>query len=1182
MGNPLSEEQVASLLGQSPTEYSPETFSPQGTTEITPEMRGSIYDGEREGYDSYWDNLGFMYGQGFKDTFRGIKQLTGVDDEEADAEDDRRAERLWDEGYDMKAAKMAGYLTDPAMWMMPWGRIKQLVKGGQYLGTAAFGATAGAVEGGLAYDNPNDDLGRLEQAGLGAAGGAVAAPVLGAVANQYKKHIGDKVWNGAKSAEGVTALGGAAAGGAYAGYVSDEDLSEWRNWGGIAGAAAMGGASGLGISKLSVNGDTVADMVGRNVIPNYKKSIAQLMMERSVRGDNALLQQQFQSLIPMLSKVPKSGQVIWKRMLEDADQGELGKLMRQLDDVSAGQQMINKTRSQMEGGFIRDRNGNITGIRNKSGKADEVQQNKITEEYLNSKINSKEFAAKIDAELLEAWSKKPNRKGVKKGKEEDLKIMLKQYQTAMLKLGREAVNLGLLDPRKFKRNQLNYLAQKYTKNTDNNVFQRDAALLGTREVFNEFKELGKRIVVTPTSAGGADDAPRAIKLLNGQGDAGDSLTNYAKDYPESDIGLDFKMMRDRGMEPELEYANKLEQYDKVEGDIDGQVNFRRNWTGQEREEMGQINDIAYLVDSTFKMYGTALPKFQTLNRMTKLEVENPITGKTGKIYSDPVKPESARKAEGHTRQIPNSRNKFGDMAGKYVSPETYQDIMYATKLSKVDRYKNNPLVRKYRRVNALWKGVKTIYNPATHMNNTMSNIVMYNLGDGGSVELAKASGRLIRGVKDPLYKEAAKREVFGGHLPDTWSDSYTARFKDGDIRNPMVAMDMAVDNTGRLFGYVNKTLGKTIDKAKNGRIAKGMHNTRMAATKTYQAEDNVFRMAMFDTKVKELKRANPNWEMKDVYDEAARMSKSWFVDYDAQTPLLNFLREGPLPFASYLYGIVPRLTEVAITNPAKIFKWTVGVSYLNELGMELSDGELEELQRMQNMVQGDNGKQWWGLPVGAPNMLKIPTGWTQGDIEKWLAIGRMIPGGDIFGSADAGQLGKIPGVPNALQPSFGAAGGLYDIATGIDRYSGREIAPDQKWNALWKQFVPNLAYSVEDVLPEGWPDAIGIPGTFAMDKVKRANSGMYSPTRDQFTSAEANLSNTGIKITPLEKHKLHARINMRFQEQLRDLSIGKNKAFNDMRSGQISKDDYREYLRKYYAEKQAITAEKYKVIRGQG
>ena len=244
------------------------------------------------------------------------------------------------------------------------------------------------------------------------------------------------------------------------------------------------------------------------------------------------------------------------------------------------------------GGFIRDRDGSITGIQNKSGKANEVQQNKLTEEYLNSKITSKEFAAKIDAELLEAWSKKPNKKGVKKGKEEDLKIMLKQYQTAMLKLGREAVDLGLLDPRKFKRNQLNYLAQKYTRNTDNNVFQRDAALLGTREVFNEFKELGKRIVVTPTSVGGADDAPRAIKLLNGQGDAGDSLTNYAKDYPESDIGLDFKMMRDRGMEPEFEYANKLEQYDKVEGDLDGQVNFRRNWTGQERQEMGQINDIA--------------------------------------------------------------------------------------------------------------------------------------------------------------------------------------------------------------------------------------------------------------------------------------------------------------------------------------------------------------------------------------------------------------------------------------------------------------------------------------------------------------------------------------------------------------------------------------------------------------
>lgn len=1147
-------------------DYSPESFNVQGDEIDTSEYQGSIYDGERERTGSRWDDLGFMWGSGLKDTYRGVKQIVGVDDVEQDAADDRRAEILWDEGYDMKAAKMAGYLMDPAMWMMPWARIKHMIKGGKYLGSAMFGATAGGVEGGLAYDNPNDDLGRLEQAGIGAAGGAVVAPVMGAVANQYKKRIGDKVWNGAGSAEGVTALGGAAAGGAYAGYVSDEDLSEWRNWGTVATAAAMGGASGYGISKLRVNGDSVADKVGRTVIPNYKKSTAQLMMERNVRGTNSVDHQMHNLLVKQMSGMPKSQQVIFARMLESGADGDLGKLMRDLD-LTEGEKLFFKANAV-----------------DKKGKYSEVRENKLVEEYLRTKINSKEFKAKIQAELEDAWSKKASKKGIKAGKEEDMKILLKQYQTSMLKLGREAVEVGLLDPRKFKRNQLNYLAQKYTNKTDNTVFTRDAALLGTREIFNEFKELGKRIVLTPKEVGGIDDVPRATKLLNGEGDPGDSLSQYAKQYPNSDIGEDFKMMRERGMEPELEYANKLEQYDKVEGDLDGQVNFRRNWTGQERKEMGQITDLATLMDSTYSMYASALPKFQILDKMAKMDkVVNPKTGIEGKIFSERADPEQSWVAKGHTKLIPNSSNKFGAMANKRVSPETYQDIMYAAKLSKIDRYKNTPFIKQYRRLNALWKGVKTIYNPATHMNNTMSNVVMYNLGDGGSVELAKASGRLIKGVKDPLYAEAAKREVFGGHLPDTWDDVYVARFRKGiNVNDPESAMKMAVDNNEGLFGWLNRTAAKGINKAKTSRIRNGMENTRLAATKTYQAEDNVFRMAMFDTKVKELKRANPEWKMDKVYDEAARMSKSWFVDYDAQTPLLNFLREGPLPFASYLYGIVPRLAEVAIKNPAKILKWSLGVSALNQMGMELSDKEVEELERMQRMVVGDNGKQWWGLPVGAPNMLKIPTGWTEGDIEKWLAIGRMIPGGDIFGSADQGQLGKIPGVPNALQPSLGAAGALWDIAGGIDRFSGREIAPDQKWNALFKQFVPNLAYSVQDVLPEGWPDALGIPGTYAMDKVKRANSGKYSPTRDQFTPTEANLSNTGIKITPLENRKLRSRVQIRFNEQLRDLSIGKNKAYNDMRSGQITRDDYRKYLRKYYAEKQAINAEKRKAMRGEG
>jgi len=77
-------------------------------------------------------------------------------------------------------------------------------------------------------------------------------------------------------------------------------------------------------------------------------------------------------------------------------------------------------------------------------------------------------------------------------------------------------------------------------------------------------------------------------------------------------------------------------------------------------------------------------------------------------------------------------------------------------------------------------------------------------------------------------------------------------------------------------------------------------------------------MALYRTERDRLMKLLPEEEAKDM---AARKAREWFVDYERRTPLLEILREGPLPFASYMYGVIPKLAETAAKKPIKFAKW---------------------------------------------------------------------------------------------------------------------------------------------------------------------------------------------------------------------------------------------------------------------
>ena len=1124
---------------------------------------------------SYFNDAMFMFKEHWLDTAKGIGQLGGIDalhNEEEQAELNKRRDRLWDEGgWDMRAYAIAGYFLDPAMLMMPWARITQAIRAGKYVKSAIFGTTAGGAEGYLGYDRPDDDLSRTDQALLGAGVGSVLGPAMTKAGDLYRP-VADKFVSKLGTPEGIGTVAGMGTGAVTSAVNMDNDdwEDDWQNWLKVMGAGAAAGAVGRYTMKLpsATPGKTLGDKFGKAFIPNYGKSQEQVMYETLTKYGHhgSELSERGSRLAQKIGAMPADSQKLFRDLIGDVESGKLrAQVMRDLDD---------------------DAWARVDSWYEKEKDLRRVSDTEVDKEYvrqLKKTIESDEWRDKVlkiadEAAEAEAAALKGGKRKGRKSKEY-AEALAKQYQAQLLDVGIEAVRFGLLDPRKYRSNQVNYLAQKYRRNDPMNAMIQEARINGFASVFGEFMELGKRVHLNRNPEAGqyVDEFERLIKNKEGfdvvKEDGSvvrvNNIADYGKALPDTDVGRDINQLVAKGYDPEAAYA-KLDFFYNVDSDDIADAIYRRPFSAEERAAMGEITDLQYLIDGTFRMYSHMLPKFQALDKMTKMgrSLDGP------KITSSKSTNQAERERRGHTVKVPNNAKQWGPMSGQYVSPDTWQDLKWTMETNLLNRIRQEPLIRQYRKLNQVWKKAKTVWNPATHMNNTVSNIILYNFGDGSPIALAKAPGRLMK--RDEMYREAARRGVFGGHASsdNTVKDNYFPTFgKHAASGKPTDAINAAMDNTGRFLRWTQKQR----DKVKGSKTVRSFKWVDDKLQKVYGNEDNVFRMAMFETKVTDIRRANPSMSDDEVFDQAGKFARKFFVDYETTTPALEIMKDTFFPFASYTYGMIPNLIELAIKNPMKFMKWGAGVNLLNEITMDMSDADRDTLIRMRGQITDDRRKAWWGLPVGAPNMLKIPSDWTEGDIEMYLNLSRSIPGGDIFSTASADKMGRIPFLPEVAQPG-GLALSVYDILRGIDSFSGTRIPRGEILKALYRQMTPNIGMPLPKGVSEwtretiGYPfDRIGVPNSWAMDKLKRAQSGMVSPTRDQFTPTQAALSNIGIKVTPVEEHKNIRRINVQKSNEIRDLDVMKNKAKADYLSGQITQDQYAKKIEEYNMEKQRIT-----------
>ena len=564
---------------------------------------------------------------------------------------------------------------------------------------------------------------------------------------------------------------------------------------------------------------------------------------------------------------------------------------------------------------------------------------------------------------------------------------------------------------------------------------------------------------------------------------------------------------------------------------DDWVRIRRDWTPEERAKMGEITDAAYALDRTGKLLANDVAAFRFFKDLAE---DSSIA--------------SVDQVGRFTREI--TGKEFGpSLKNMFVSEEVYRDLMGIKKLNLLGKYKRSQLGKTYRGLNSMWKGSKTILNPAVHMNNILSNVHMYDFANGGIADVARAA-RDMMGKTDE-FKEAQNLGVFGGCFAD-------------ELGNDARAMLNLYSRHGS--GVTDEATG-FIPPA--GKIAKDSFKLAKKyswnlAAKVYTMEDQIFRMALFRSHKADLVRQG--LDEATAASQAAKKAREWFVDYERTSPMLELLREGPLPFISYMYGIVPRLAETAATKPAKLAKWGLIWHGVNAVGEDMSDKSPEEIAQQRAMMSQEKNRGLFGVPRMPSPMIKMPDALTDRNRDDmYLDIGRMIPGGDVYSRGEGG-LGQIPYLPQSLQPGFGAAGAVAYPLLGMDAFMGREVPKGEKWDQIVKNFTPN------------WP-LKGFP-SFAGQKLERAYSGKYSPTKDVYDPLSARLSGFGIKTTPVSTRKLRKRAGYSFERDIRNLQTRKRRLRSELRAGGINTTEYAKQVSQINRELRELRNEKRKAMAG--
>ncbi len=733
-----------------------------------------------------------------------------------------------------------------------------------------------------------------------------------------------------------------------------------------------------------------------------------------------------------------------------------------------------------------------------------------------------------------------------------LKNVSRDFRAIIKKAGQQLVDGGLITPQTFQRNINTYLRRVYD---DNKVLDK---------VGDELKPRGFHIEVNKIDYEKFYKKDKAFKI-------GESVdTNLVKEFERirttkeglAEIGTKKykKLLKDltdkskikehRGWEifsigedaaqkltPEqrkiLTYSenknNKSygDAYKKI-ADNDS-ITIRWELTKQERISLGQIENASLSISETGRILGGELARSYYYNKIASSA--NSKDPKTKFAFRNPTRKE---KEELNLIKIPETviektggKLRFGNLGGLHLPREIAENILETHRYATA---KPGEFYGAYRKLNSLWKVSKTAFNPTVHVNNTVSNIVLYDLVDGNNLfnNLSVAHKALTaqgKGKKSELFTLASNYDLFSSDLVVNELKNISSLLK----TNPYAGM------TSKNDALTNATsVGSKIwNDVKDSKL--GLKTFAEKATDLYRYEDHVFRLALFRDRLR---------KGYSVEDAAADAKKS-FIDYDINAPFINAMRNTATPFLAYTYRVVPILGETAVLRPWKFAKWAAYGYALNTAGDYFGGGDQEaERAAMPERLKG----RVFGMPLFPYKNVKVP-GNIDGD-PVYMNVERYVPGGDILDVGSFGGFARLPGVVLPLQPSFGILGDVIPPLFGYDLFNERKIKGtgadiQSDWalrgQKIWSNLVPNFPF---------------FPGSYSTRRIEEARTAPESAFKPKQTELVAILKSVGVKINQTNLDKLSAGKALEFKRRIKGFREQLRLQATKLNKGTIDQEEY--------------------------